>query len=222
MRTLRTSWKQHRYALLLALALGSPTFLSQMCSAQAVAPTPSPAVGDSETIERRNFLAKGADNYVTDISLWNWRDLEGPVKVSICSTKPRLGMSEPVFLLVAVHNSSADPRLVVNTWPPYMFSVSMEGRDGKEIPKTRLGDSLDQPTYFSRYAVQLDPGDTLGYVLDLRWIYDLSLPGLYRVQVKIASAALDANTQDEAKSNRLEFEIVKAGLPGIDEMMPRP
>lgn len=204
-----------RYPIQIGLVALAHWLVLLPCCAQQQHATWSEA--DTPGARSRFVPASGRPNYLTDVTLWNWEEVDGGIGVSIRMAEGSITWGQPAVVMIAVRNASPTPRVIAETRPAAMFTVTITDEHGQSIPQTRWGSFV--AAMGGGHGVLLHSGDALGYVMALDVLYDVTMPGRYTIQVGKKSVSTDMTGEEEVWSNRVSFEMRQRVPPDIDELL---
>ena len=162
-------------------------------------------------------FAKHLADSLADTTAWDWDQQDGDIQVSIRMSKNRYSFQEPVYVLIAVRNASTNTLDVLHSRPENLFEIVMTGEDSQLVPPTRYGARLSVRPREKMKAMSTitEPGQALGYVLELSEMRDLTLCGTYFVQLRALPLDMSSQSDTSMLSNRVSFEMQEGRHPSV-------
>src|SRR5262249_18223553 len=124
----------------------------------------------------------------------------------------RANDSEHVFVIVSIKNVSAKDRPWVATHPLRIYAFNVTRGADEPAALTALGKArVEAAQEGSRATATVKPGETRGAEFFLDRIYDMSLPGEYKVTVSTSVPKLtDAAGFEKITSNEIIIKVQAA------------
>ena len=104
-------------------------------------------------------------------------------QLSLSMNKSVFTHKEAVLVTASIKNITSEMLSFAATEPAMDFKVSVKDKHGKALPMTLYGKSRSDGAIFAHYLVELDAGKEANYVLQIDRIYDLTLDGIYLVEI---------------------------------------
>lgn len=141
-----------------------------------------------------------------------WGDVSAGFQLMAHADKEQVNRGDAISIKITIKNSSREVLRLIETSAEKDYRIDIENQYGQQISLTEYGRHIrklaNEGTDFRLVGVKLKPGEKRENVVDVSKLYDLTVPGTYRITVKRTVQAKGREGTAEVVSNKIEINTI--------------